>query len=213
MSVRAKVEIFCGVIILVLAGVGFFAWLSEHDARLKADTDAKARQEAFDKAADQIKQIQDKADQRDRESAAHVNQLVQAAMSAKTPVQIAGYSQAQLEAAISGIKITIPPATAADPHPAAIATIPEASLPQLRDTIEKCQVQGVQLTTCSSDLEDRKKQQALAQTQIEQLQKEVVDYKKAAGKTFWQRAWNNAIKPGLFAGGGYLVGRATAPKK
>lgn len=207
MTTRAKIEFAIAIVCLVFLAIGFRSWITEHDARLKAETDAKARQEAFDKAGDQIKQIQAAADERDKQSAARVDELIKTAAAAKTPVQISGYSQAQLEGAIAGIKFTAPAPTAADPHPAVVATIPEASLTQLRDTISRCQVDGVQLATCTKDQVDRAAQQKLAATQIEQLKGEVQEYKAAAGKTFWTRAWHytelgGAIAIGVIAGRG-----------
>lgn len=209
MTTRAKIEIICAIAILIVAAIAVRSWLAEHDARLKAEADAKSRQEVFDQAGAQIKQIQTAADERDRQAAARIDDLVKTAAAAKTPIQIAGYSQQQLADAIAGIKITVPAPTPADPHPAAVATIPEASLGQLRDAIAKCQVDGVQLSTCSSDLEGRKREQALAQTQIEQLQGQVQDYKKAAGKTFWMRAWHYT-ELGLAVAAGAAIGKAAA---
>jgi hypothetical protein len=211
LSERAKIEILCAIVGLLGVAICFYSWLQEHDARLKAETDAQVRQQAFDQAGDQIKKIQAAAEERDRQSAARVDELIKTAAAAKTPAQIAGYSQEQLDRTIAGLKITIPAPTPADPHPAAIATIPESSLTSLRDAIAACQVDSEKLSSCSADLADRKKEQALAQTQIEQLQGQVTDYKKAAGKTFWTRAWHYT-ELGLGVGAGFVIGKAAAKK-
>jgi hypothetical protein len=206
MTLRVKLELLAGVLVLIIAAIAGRAWLSEHDARLRAESDAHSRQEAFDKAGEQMKAEKAADLERDKQTAASLAQIAAAAAAQRTPAQIASWIPTQLPTP-QPITITVPPATPANPTPDAIASIPQADLPALRDSIANCQRATLEATSCKADLASRDREGVLAQKQIEALKGEVQDWKKAAGKTFWSRTWQYtqiAVAGGL----GYAIGHA-----
>ena len=43
MTTRAKVELAAGILVLIAIVIGFSAWLGEHDAKIKAESDVAVR--------------------------------------------------------------------------------------------------------------------------------------------------------------------------
>jgi Skp family chaperone for outer membrane proteins len=188
MDTRAKVEIACGVLVLALSLFGFRIWLEEHDDKLKAQADIAAAQKAFDQlAADrQSHEAADKA--RDDASAKQIDAMQKLASQIQTPAQIAAWLPKQVPGIPQPVTITIPPATAQNPQPDAIASIPQVDLPTLRNAVEKCQENSLRLSTCQQDLASRDAQMKLANTQIEQLKNEKSALQtELKGGTFWTR--------------------------
>jgi hypothetical protein len=188
-TMRAKIEIAVGILCLILAGIGFSSWLGEHDSRLQAQATVAAQKEVFDKAADQIKSIQQADAERDKQTAATIAQLSATALAQKTPQQIASWIPQQVPGLPQPITITVPPSTTANPTPDAVASIPQIDLPKLRDTIESCQVNTLRLNSCLADVASRDSQiKILKETTIPAIEKERDAYKTALkGGTFWQR--------------------------
>jgi hypothetical protein len=109
--------------------------------------------------------------QRDAQTAATLQSMAQSVSKVQTPSQIASWIPQQLPTP-QPIMITVPQATAANPHPDAMATIPQADLPALRDQIEKCKECGVKLANAQADLASRDDQLKLASEQLSATQKE-----------------------------------------
>ena len=172
MDTRAKVEIACGILVLTLSLFGFRIWLEEHDDKLKAQADIAAAQKAFDQLASdrQSHEAADKA--RDDATAKQIDAMQKIASQIQTPAQIAKWLPQQLPGVPQPITITVPPATAQNPQPDAIASIPQVDLPTLRDSVEKCREDSLKLSTCQSDKASRDAQIKAADAQIEQLKTE-----------------------------------------
>ena len=195
---------------LTVAGLGLGALiLSEYTAHVRADAQAQATIQAQTTI---IKQAQDDRAQKAKEDAARADAMAQLissmkaqAAQQKTPVQIVGWSQAQLEQAIKGIQITVPAPTPENPHPSASVTIPEASLPGLRDTIEECKECAVKLTTAQQDIASRDAQMKLADQQIEALKTQRDAAIKAEKGGSWLRRTGRALK---YVGIGAGIGAA-----
>lgn len=188
LTLRAKLEIAAGVLALAGAAFGFTTWLQEHDDRLRAQADAAAAKKVFDQAADQMKQHADADRARDEATAKQLEAMQKLASQIQTPAQIAAWIPKQLPAVPQPITVTIPPGTAQDPSPAAIAAIPQADLPVLRDYIEKCREDSLKLSTCEADKASKAEQLRLAGEQLSAVERQRDAYKAAAaGGTFWTR--------------------------
>ena len=188
MTTRAKVELAAGILVLIAIVIGFSAWLGEHDAKIKAESEVAAQKEAFDKAADQMKTLQAADKERDAKTAETIAQLAQAAAKQVTPQQIASWIPQQIQNAPQPITVNIPPATAANPKPDAVFSVPQADLPTVRDAIEKCQVNAVQLTGCQANLASRDEQLKVAGEKLSAVERERDAYQTALkGGTFFQR--------------------------
>ena len=198
MTTRVKLELAAAVAVLILCLIGLHTWLGEHDARLKAETTIAAQQKAFDQAGDQVKQLQASDKDRDAQTAATIAKLSDAASKQVTPAQIASWIPAQLQAGKAlpqPITIQLPPATAANPAPNAIASIPQADLPALRDEIASCQECGVKLSGAQADVASRDQQLKLAGEQLSAEGKERDAYKlELKGGTFWHRVKGGSQK-------------------
>lgn len=184
---RTKLEI--AAVVLVLAGglFGFRIWLEEHDDRLRAQADAAAAKKVFDQAADQMKQHQDADRARDEATAKQLEAMQKLAAQIQTPAQIAAWLPKQVQVP-QAIELKIPPATPQDPTPAAIAAIPQADLPVLKDFVEKCREDAVRLSNCQTDQASKQEQLRLAGEQLSAVERERDAYKAAAaGGTFWTR--------------------------
>jgi hypothetical protein len=189
MDTRAKVEVGLGILFLACTAFGFSQWLAEHDDKIQAQATVAAQKEVFDKAAEQIKSIQQADAERDKQTAATIAQLSAAASAQKTPQQIASWIPQQVPGLPQPITINVPPSTPANPTPNAVASIPQVDLPKLRDTIENCQANYVLLTSCRSDVASRDSQiKILKEQTIPSIEKERDGYKDALkGGTFFTR--------------------------
>jgi hypothetical protein len=210
LTARAKVEILCAILAIALFGVGVYSWLGEHDARLKADQSAKVAQVTIDKDAN-LRKAEAEADvERDKQTAATVAKIQTAAAAQKTPAQIVKWIPLQLHAP-APVQMRIPTATPADPVPDAIVDVPQVDLAPIRDIIAKCQAQAAELGGCTKDAASLKLQMTQAGEQLSKMTAERDEYKKAAGRTKWQRAEHVLeIVGGVAAGAGvgYAAGRA-----
>jgi len=184
---REKWEIGAAAVALVIVVLVGESWLGarEDAIRLKATIDAQ--QQVIAATAKQAKDIQDAEVERDKVTAANVAALTAAAAHQTTPAEIAAWLPKQL-ATPQPITFTIPAATPANPTPAAVASIPQADLPALRDQISQCQVCAAKLTTAEEDLDSQKKETQLSGEELSAMTKERDTWKTAAkGGTFWSR--------------------------
>jgi hypothetical protein len=101
------------------------------------------------------------------------------------------------------ITVSIPPATVENPHPAALATIPEVDLPALRDTVATCQQNAIAVSACVQDRASRDAQLKMADAQIEALKKQTGALEtELRGGTFWRRTKRAAKWLGIGAAAG-----------
>jgi hypothetical protein len=170
LTLRHKLEIAGALLALAVIGIIGSSWISarEDGIRLKATLDAQ--QTIISAAVKREKDLQSAETERDRLSAANIAALQQAASRQITPAQIAAWIPKQLGS--TPLTVQIPPATAQNPSPDAIASIPQASLPALRDQIEKCQECALKLSTAQSDLVSKDERLRLAGEQVSALGRE-----------------------------------------
>lgn len=208
LATRAKVELAAGILFLASAAFGHAIWLQEHDDKLKAQADIAAAQKAFDQLAADRRDHEAADKARDDATAKQIEAMQKLAAQVQTPAQIASWIPKQLGVP-QPITITVPQATAQNPHPDATASIPQADLPALRDSIEKCKEDSVRLSTCQQNLASREAEIKIADEQIEQLKKENGDLQvELKGGTFWKRAKRAGkwLAIGAAAGAGALCG-------
>lgn len=189
---RIKAELAGGALALALGVLGFRSWIGEHDARMAAETTVKVQKADFDKAAQQSRDLQAQEASRDAARDQAVAAIAGSAAKAVTPAEIADWIPRQLAGLSPGapqpITITIPPPTAQNPQPNATASIPQADLPALRDTIAKCQECAIKLAAAQSDLTSRDERLKLAGQQLSDVERQRDAYKQELkGGTFWTR--------------------------
>lgn len=185
---RTKLEIAAGILAIGGAAFGHSIWLAEHDDRLKAQAEIAAAQKAFDQIAADRRDHEQADKARDDASAKQIEAMQKLASQIQTPAQIAAWIPKQIPGIPQPITISVPPATPQNPQPDAIASIPQADLPTLRDSIEKCREDSVRLTTCQQDKASRDAQIKMADAQIEQLKNEKSSLQtELKGGTFWTR--------------------------
>ena len=195
MTTREKIDIGIGVLLLLASIAIGNAWLSEHDARLKAEASVAASQKSIDSATAEKKQLADEQKARDAQTALAIAKLADAAAAQKTPQQIVKWLPMQLGTLPEPVKASIAPATPQDPAPPAIFAIPQADLAALRDQVSSCQKNAVALPNAQQDAsscEARAKlsaeQLAAAQEQVDALEMEL------KGGTVWHRLKSGAKK-------------------
>lgn len=212
MTLHQKLAIAAAVLILFSSAIAVRIWIAEHDARITAEAKVKSDAEAFDKLAEQIKADKTAEAERDRQTASSNAAMLATVSALKTPTQIVPYVNAELPNLPKPAVLVTPAATLDNPTPKPVLELPAEDLPVLRDRFAKCDADAASLSTCNVDKAARDRDAADAQKQIKLLTDERDEYKKEAGKTFWARAWNGYIKPGIFAGAGagvgYAIGRA-----
>jgi hypothetical protein len=197
---------------LAVAGLGLGAlavsgYVAERERRVKAETVAAAEAAVQKGLVQQISDLEKQMAARDAAYQGELQTLNSKFQSASTPTQVA-----QLLAQVMGLKqpvtITVPSTTPQDPHPSAIAQVPEIDFPQAKAYVQDCETCKLQLPKLQADLADRIAQQALAQRQIASLKDERDSWKVAAkGGTWKQRAWK-ATKLLVIGGAvGYIAAR------
>jgi hypothetical protein len=159
-------KILTGVIagLLVIGGVGGWQLLKTHDAKLLAEqkiaSDAAA-QKSLDEHTQQIRAA----------AQAEIDQVKADAAKQVTPQQIAQWLPRQVPVP-QPLTINIPPATKENPTPDAVATIPQADLPALKDYAVTCSTCELQLKQIASELADTKGKLALEQATSDALRTE-----------------------------------------
>ena len=192
MTTRVKIEVAATLVVLLIVAIVGGSWLGarEEGIRLKATLDAQ--QQVIAASAKQAKDLQDAEVERDKLTAANVAALQAAASRQVTPAEIATWLPKQL-ATPQPITFTIPTPSAQNPTPNAIASIPQADLPALRDQIEQCQVCGAKLTAAEADLGSRDQRLQLAGEELSAMTKERNAAVTAAkGGGFWSRVKRSA---------------------
>jgi chromosome segregation ATPase len=199
-------KIYLAIAAACLLGGGLFVrtWLSEHDARIKAESDKAAQQVIINNAATD-RAAHEKADAaRDAQTLSIINGYRKTISMLKTPQQQIAWSQEQLKEALKGITVTL------DSKGQAVATIPAASVPQLPQVIEQCKECTANLATAQADLASRAQQMKDADTQIKALQKTNGDLEtQLKGGTVWQRT-KKAISVSLCGGIGGIAGASAS---
>jgi len=207
LTTRVKYEIAGGAVALVVIVLVVASWVGAREDAVRAKATVDAQQTVIAAAEKQRTDLVAAETERDRLTAVNVAALQAAAAKQVSPAQIAAWIPKQLQQ-IPGTPITlnIPAATAANPTPNAIASIPQADLPGLRDQIEKCQECGVKLATAQQDATSKDQQLLLAGQQLSAVSVERDAYKQAAkGGPFWSRVKSKAK---WFAIGGAVVAGA-----
>lgn len=191
LTTRVKLEIAGALVALVVLGTIGGSWLGarEEGIRLKATLDAQ--QQVIASSAKQVKDIQDAEAERDKVTAANVAALQASAARQTTPAEIAAWLPKQIQTP-QPITFTIPQATPQNPTPPAIASIPQADLPALRDEVTQCQVCAQKLSNAQGDLSSERDKEVLAGEQLSAMTKERDAAVQASkGGSIWRRVAHN----------------------
>jgi hypothetical protein len=211
LSGRAKLEILAVVAFLAGGVVLAHTLRTEQQARVLAESQVKTEQGKIKTYDAKIAALVSTDKIRDTQTAAQIKTIQATAAAAKTPKQIIRYlqSQEQLAGAPAPITVETPAATAEDPTPAAVATIPAIDLPFLRDQVARCNANALLLTSKESDLTSCQSQIKIAGEKLSAANKERDDWKTAAkGGTWAKRLKSGAAKVGIGIGIGVAIGYA-----
>lgn len=187
MTLRLKIELIVGALLLLGAVLGAKVWLDEHDSRIKAEASVAAQQQLQQQYQAQVSDLAKTMAERDSAYQQQVKALDIRFQSAATPQQTAS-----LIASLMGLKqpivLSTPAATHANPNPATVAQISSLDFPQAKAYVESCETCKLNLAKATADAADRQSQAALAQLQIDSLKKENTSLQQAVkGGTFFQR--------------------------
>lgn len=207
-----KHKLFLGLAIAALAAAAwtFHVWIAEHDARMQAESAAHAGEALAASAQAQMKENQAQDAARAAQEAATLAAMQKLVGQIRTPQQIASWLPGQANVP-QPITVNIPPATLANPAPAAVVSIPQADLPALRDQIEQCKECAVELGAAEAALASRDDQLKEAGAALSAKDAEIAAWKKASRGTFWSRtksaakflAIGGAIGAGAICGSGH----------
>ncbi len=177
-----------GVIAALVGGYMLFnSWRDSHDAALKLQATLDAKNLIIDAAQKQMDVHAEADKQRDAQTATTLAAMQAAVQKVQTPQQIAAWLPQQFQTP-QPVTIQVPAATPTNPTPDAVATIPQADLPILRDAVAGCQACNVKLTTANADYASLRDQYNLQGTKLKATETERDTAITAAkGGTFWQR--------------------------
>lgn len=177
---------------VVLALMAVAAYVSSREDRIRMDATISAQKTVLDQYAKDRSDHEKQDAARDAQTAAAIQTMQSAVDKLKTPAQMAQWIPQQISTP-QPFTINIPPATKESPKPDAVATIPQADLPAIRDAIEHCKECDVKLATATADVASRDAQMKLADAQIKALKTErdsAID--AAKGGNWIQRLKRNA---------------------
>lgn len=187
-----KIRIALEVAAAVLAVMAIGAYVSAREDRIKMQATLDAQKTV---QAEYQKQISDLAKQmadRDAQYEADKRAQDQRFANAVSSPQIAALLS-QVMGLRQPIQVLQPQPTAENPHPSAIAQVPDIDFPQVKQYAQQCEECKLNLAKVSSDAADRQAQAALAQKQIDSLKIERDSAITAAkGGTWMQRIKRNA---------------------
>lgn len=193
--------------LLAVSGYLGSSWLAAHDAQVKLAATLDAQKTVIDQAQRDrdAHAAADKA--RDAQTAATIASMQKALEKVQTPAEIAAWLPKQAPAAApQPITIQMPPATAANPAPAATVSVPQADLPAIRDQIEQCRECSLKLATAQQDVASRDAQLKSAGEQLSALERERDAAVKASrGGGFWARVKRGAKWFVIGAGAGAVA--------
>lgn len=188
---RTKIEALSAILLLAAATFVARSWLEAHDDQLRLRATIDAQQTVIEHAQQQMQSLEAAQKQRAAETQATLASMQQAAAKIQTPQQIASWIPPQF-ATPAPITIDVPPPTAANSAPDAIAHIPQQDLPVLRDAIESCKECSVKLAAAQMNLDGKDQQLKLAAAQLSATQRERdAAIAAAKGGSFWRRTERN----------------------
>ncbi len=183
MTIRAKAEAVVAIIVLIGIALGFRDWLSEHDARLKAEADSKASQQFVAANQQQIASLAAAIQQVREDNAKQVAALSQSIAALKTPADQMAWIIAQLKTS-QPISVNVPK----DPTQAATATVPQSDIPQILDQVRACEQCKLDLAAKTQELTYAQEQTRRLADSLKAMTADRDEWKATAqGGTRWQR--------------------------
>lgn len=208
MALRLKIELAVAALLLALAGLGFHAWIEHVKADAKMTATVGALQDVIGKVQEQRDSLASQMVERAAEYDRQQRQLDKLFQAAATPEQVAKLVSERLVLP-TPIEVVTPQPTAETPHPKSEARIPEIDFPQIKAYVNECETCKLERSVLQADAEDRIKEMALAQQQIDALAKQrdsAIEANK--GGSFLQRLGRNAKWLLIGAVGGAIATRA-----
>jgi len=209
MDWKHKVLIAGVIVALLLVAMALGSYIGAREDRIRMQATLDAQKTLFQNAAEERQRHAQEDAARDAAAQKQLDAMRQfLQQNAQTAQQIARWAplQAQLP---QPINVNIPPATQQNPKPDAVATIPQADLPAIRDAIEGCKECRLKLAAAEQDLASEKEQLRLAGEQLSAVERERDAALKAAkGGGFWRRARRAAKWFLIGAAAGAAISRA-----
>ena len=209
MDWKHKVLIAGVIVALLLVAMALGSYIGAREDRIRMQATLDAQKTLFQNAAEERQRHAQEDAARDAAAQKQLDAMRQfLQQNAQTAQQIARWAplQAQLP---QPINVNLPPATQQNPKPDAVATIPQADLPAIRDAIEGCKECRLKLAAAEQDLASEKEQLRLAGEQLSAVERERDAALKAAkGGGFWRRARRAAKWFLIGAAAGAAISRA-----
>jgi hypothetical protein len=204
MTLRLKIELIIGAVLLLGALLGAKVWLDEHDSRIKAEASVAAQQQLQQQYQAQVSDLAKRLEERDANYREQTKSLEAKFQSAATAEQMA-----QLISGMMGLRqplsVSNTPPQASGDTSSKIIQLPEVDLPQVKAYAQDCETCKLNLAKATADAADRESQAHLAQLQIDSLKKENLSLTQAVkGGTFFQRL-GKATKYLVLGGAGAIV--------
>lgn len=170
------------VVAIIVALIGFHSWQGEHDARLTAETQVKASQQAVDALKSSVVI-------RDAQARQQVEVIVRQQAAVRTPAQaVAAIPD------VSQLPFAIRPAPAGPDY-----VLPAPDLVPLYTALAEGKRCGIDLLACQGDYADQLKING-------QIEEQRDAWKKAAKGTFWSRMKDCAVRAGVGGTAGAIGG-------
>ena len=173
---------------LLLAAGAFFAynWLHAHDDYVRAAAQVKADQSTLSQLVKQQSDLAAQLKQTQSDQQSQLSALQKQYAQAQSPEQLAALISNVMNLP-QPIRITTPPATAANPNPTPIAEVPVPDAPQAKAFVQACQECQIQLATAQKQSAIAAQQQGDLKQQLALTQKERDTWKKTAQGGSWAR--------------------------
>jgi len=206
-----KGPVWYKLILLLALGAVFtlmlFAWHERGLDLARAEAEIAAQKELAEGLRGQARMLEEREKQRAEETDQQLAAMREAVAKVTTPQQIVQWIPQQ--PGFQALKLELPPATPENPTPPAAVSIPQAELPVLLDTIEKCIECDLKLRAAEEDSISKAERLRLAGEQMLAVQRQRDAALRAArGGGFWMRVKRNAKWFGIGAAAGFAASRA-----
>ena len=173
---------------LLLAFGAFFAynWLRAHDDYVRAAAQVKADQSTLAQLAKQQSDLAAQLKQTQSEQQAQLSALQKQYAQAQSPEQLAALISSVMNLP-QPIRITTPPATAANPTPTPVAEVPLPDAPQAKAFVRACQECQIELATVQRESTIATQQTSDLKQQLALTQRERDTWKRTAQGGSWAR--------------------------
>lgn len=201
MTIQAGIKMGASIAAVVVLALAFRSWLSEHDARINAESTVTAQSQIIEDAQAKISAAKQSEAQNQSNLAEQLKAIAAQRTVIVTPQQAAQAIPAIIPNLPQPVEVQSVPATPTAP-PTQNLVIPQADIPAFQSYKLDCDQKGVELSACKLTTDNTRVQLAATADQLKATEIERDAFKKAAHGTFWSRLGHSAKCIGLSGLGG-----------